>query len=73
MVDTRLLGADFVSWETRVTKIALRPCKHSFFYHHYRHVHHQCPEMGTSSIDWAQLSRFHLKTETECSFRNVVF
>jgi hypothetical protein len=28
--------------------------------------------MGTSSIDWAQLSRFHLKTETESSLRNVV-
>jgi hypothetical protein len=31
-----------------------------------------CPEIGTSSIDWAQLSRFHLKTETESSLRNVV-
>jgi hypothetical protein len=30
------------------------------------------PEIGTSSVDWAQLSRFHLKTETESSFRNVV-
>jgi hypothetical protein len=30
-----------------------------------------CPEM-TSSIDWAQLSRFHLKTETESSLRNIV-
>jgi hypothetical protein len=27
----------------------------------------------TSSIDWAQLSRFYLKTETESSLRNVVF
>jgi hypothetical protein len=26
----------------------------------------------TSSIDWAQLSRFHLKTETKSSLRNVV-
>jgi hypothetical protein len=25
------------------------------------------PEIGTNSIDWAQLSRFHLKTETESS------
>jgi hypothetical protein len=25
------------------------------------------------SIDWAQLSRFHQKTETESSFRNVCF
>jgi hypothetical protein len=32
-----------------------------------------CPEIGTSSIDWAQLSRFHLKTETESSLRNAVF
>jgi hypothetical protein len=31
------------------------------------------PEIGTSSIDWAQLSRFYLKTETESSLRNVVF
>jgi hypothetical protein len=30
-----------------------------------------CPETGTSSVDWAQLSRFHLKTETESSLRNV--
>jgi hypothetical protein len=27
----------------------------------------------TSSNDWAQLSRFHLKVETESSLRNVVF
>jgi hypothetical protein len=31
------------------------------------------PEIGTSSIDWAQQSRFYLKTETESSIRNVVF
>jgi hypothetical protein len=31
------------------------------------------PETGTSSIDWAQLSSFHLKTETESSLRNDVF
>jgi hypothetical protein len=31
-----------------------------------------CPEIGTNSIDWAQLSRFHLKMETECSLRDVV-
>jgi hypothetical protein len=30
------------------------------------------PEMGTSSVDWAQLSRFYLKTETESSLQNVV-
>jgi hypothetical protein len=30
------------------------------------------PEVGTSSIHWAQLSRFYLKTETESSLRNVV-
>jgi hypothetical protein len=29
------------------------------------------PEIGTSSIDWAQLSRFHLKMETESSLQNV--
>jgi hypothetical protein len=29
------------------------------------------PEIGTSSIDWTQLSRFYLKTETESSLRNV--
>jgi hypothetical protein len=27
----------------------------------------------TSSLSWDQLSRFHLKTETEFSLRNVVF
>jgi hypothetical protein len=31
------------------------------------------PEIASSSIDWAQLSRFYLKTETESSHRNVVF
>jgi hypothetical protein len=29
--------------------------------------------LGTSSVYWSQLSRFYLKTETECSLRNVVF
>jgi hypothetical protein len=28
--------------------------------------------MGTSSIDWAQLSKFYLKTGTESSLPNVV-
>jgi hypothetical protein len=31
------------------------------------------PEIVTSSIDWAQMSRFYLKTDTESSLRNVVF
>jgi hypothetical protein len=31
------------------------------------------PEIGTSSIDWGQLTKFHLKMETESSLRNVVF
>jgi hypothetical protein len=31
------------------------------------------PEIGTSSMDWAQLSRFHLKTETVSILRNAVF
>jgi hypothetical protein len=30
------------------------------------------PEIGTSSIYWAQMSRFYLKTERESNFRNVV-
>jgi hypothetical protein len=30
-------------------------------------------EIGTSSIDCAQLSRFYVKTERESSLRNVVF
>jgi hypothetical protein len=34
---------------------------------------YRCPEIGTSSIDWVQLSRFYLKTEIESSLRNVVF
>jgi hypothetical protein len=29
-----------------------------------------CPERRNSSIVWAQLSRFHLKTETESNLRN---
>jgi hypothetical protein len=32
-----------------------------------------CPEIWTSSIDWAHLSRFHLEEETESSLRNVRF
>jgi hypothetical protein len=31
------------------------------------------PGDRANSVDWAQLSRFHLKTETESSLRNVVF
>jgi hypothetical protein len=31
------------------------------------------PETGTSSVDREQLSRQHLKTETDSSLRNVVF
>jgi hypothetical protein len=34
---------------------------------------HVSPEIETSSIDWAQLSRFYLKRETQSSLRNVVF
>jgi hypothetical protein len=34
---------------------------------------HRCPEIGTSSIDWAKLSGVYLKTETESSLRNLVF
>jgi hypothetical protein len=30
-------------------------------------------EIGTSSIYWAQLSRFYLRTEIESNLRNVVF
>jgi hypothetical protein len=33
--------------------------------------YYRCLEIGTSSIDSAQLSRFYLKTETESSFGNV--
>jgi hypothetical protein len=33
----------------------------------------RCPEIGTSSIDWTQLSRSYLKTETESGLRNVAF
>jgi hypothetical protein len=31
------------------------------------------PEIGISSIDWAQLSSIYLKTETESSLRNGMF
>jgi hypothetical protein len=30
-------------------------------------------EIGTRTINWAQLSRFYLKTKTEPSLRNAVF
>jgi hypothetical protein len=30
-------------------------------------------EIGTSSIYWAQLSRFYLRTEIESNLQNVVF
>jgi hypothetical protein len=33
-------------------------------------IHH--PEIGTSSVDGAQLSRFHLKTKTASSLRMCV-
>jgi hypothetical protein len=36
-------------------------------------VGHLSPEIETTSSDWAQLSKFYLKTETESSLRNVVF
>jgi hypothetical protein len=26
---------------------------------------HTCPDIGTSSIDWVQLSRFYLKTDKQ--------
>jgi hypothetical protein len=32
-----------------------------------------CPEIENSSIYWAQLSTFYLKSETESSLRNVLF
>jgi hypothetical protein len=31
------------------------------------------PETETNSIYWAEQSRFHLKTETESSLRNIMF
>jgi hypothetical protein len=31
------------------------------------------PEIGTSFIDWVQLSRFYMNTETESSLWNVLF
>jgi hypothetical protein len=34
---------------------------------------HRRPEIRTSSINWAQLSSYYLKTERESSLRNVVF
>jgi hypothetical protein len=30
------------------------------------------PKVGTSSIDWTQVSRFHLKTETKRCLRIIV-
>jgi hypothetical protein len=36
-------------------------------------IHHPVFIYNTSSNDWAQLSSFHLKTETESGLRNVVF
>jgi hypothetical protein len=32
-----------------------------------------CPEIGIIFVDWAQLSSFYLKTETESSLWKVVF
>jgi hypothetical protein len=31
-----------------------------------------CPEIGSSCVDWEQLSRSHLKTETDSGLRIVV-
>jgi hypothetical protein len=36
------------------------------------YLKHMFRRIVTSSIDWIQLSMFHLKTETESNFRNVV-
>jgi hypothetical protein len=36
-------------------------------------THNDSWEMGPSSIDWTQLSRLDLKTETKSSLQNVVF
>jgi hypothetical protein len=30
-------------------------------------------ERESNLLYWAQLKRFHLKTETECSLQNVIF
>jgi hypothetical protein len=51
-------------------------CPSSCFYLKHSPVYtskHNISEIGISSINWAQLSRFYLKTETECSLQNVVF
>jgi hypothetical protein len=31
------------------------------------------PEIRTSPVSWAQLSRLHLRTETECNLQNLCF
>jgi hypothetical protein len=42
--------------------------------HHYVfYLKHNVSEILISSKNWAQLSRFHLKTETESSLRHDVF
>jgi hypothetical protein len=36
-------------------------------------LRYRCLEVRISSVDWAQLSRLYLKTETESSRRTVLF
>jgi hypothetical protein len=61
-------------------KIISHKCTAFYVYKYYvsRHYQSPCftpssPEIRTSSIDWAQLSRVYLKTETESSLQKVFF
>jgi hypothetical protein len=47
--------------------------RHIYFSKHNVSETGFCPETGTSSIDWSQMSSSYLRTETECCPRNVVF
>jgi hypothetical protein len=51
---------------------AVAPCNLVEVYRRFRGTYCLSPEIGTSSIDWSQQSRFYLKTETDFSLRNVV-
>jgi hypothetical protein len=56
-------NANIAAWLWSPTNNCLKVCDNSTL----------VLEIGTISINWAQLSRFYLKTETESSLRNVVF
>jgi hypothetical protein len=62
---------EFIIFECFVLTLADGLCCAEFEYPILRWC--RCPEKGISSIDWAQLIRFYLKRDTECSLEKLLF